>query len=324
MIFQEARHLHGVFTVSGHPQMKRFQPHVQKERILRRLDGAKIAHQLYRCLPYVRFLSEFFRIYDAVIGIIGFTQARELFRIKAPVKIAGVHNSAAYAHGMSVHVLGGGMGNDVRPPFKRIAVNGRGKGIVHNQRHLMGVGRLCKFFNVKHHQRGVGNGFRQHTSCIFLKSLAEGFIVRIRIHDSAGNSHFLHCYGDEVEGAAVNGGRKHHMAARLTDIEHRIIVSGLAGGCEHGRHAALQLADLLRNTVIGGVLEPGVKIAVLLQIEKASHLLGGIVFISGCLIDGKDPGFPVSGLPARLDTYCFFCVWFLHSYAPFRIYSSQL
>ena len=60
---------------------------------------------------------------------------------------------------MAVHVLGGGMGHDIGTPFNGAAVDGGGKGVIHNQRHTVGVGCIGKLFNIQYRQGGVGNGF---------------------------------------------------------------------------------------------------------------------------------------------------------------------
>src|SRR5699024_9824727 len=67
---------------------------------------------------------------------------------------------------------------------------------------------------------------------------------------------------------------------------------------------ALQLTDLGRHRVIGGVCKAGVKISVLLQIKQPSHLLAGGVFKGRALIDGKLPGLSIFRLPASLDADC--------------------
>ena len=75
-----------------------------------------------------------------------------------PVKISAVYNTAAYSHCMSIHVLGGTMGNDICTPLKRTAVDRGCEGIVHDQRYTMLMSYLCKFFNIQNGQRRICNG----------------------------------------------------------------------------------------------------------------------------------------------------------------------
>ena len=80
-----------------------------------------------------------------------------------PVEVAAVYNGAAYAGAVAVHIFGGRMGNNVRAPLKGTAVDRGGKGVVHNQRHPMGVGHLGKQLNIQHRQSRIGNGLAEHS-----------------------------------------------------------------------------------------------------------------------------------------------------------------
>ena len=64
------------------------------------------------------------------------------------------------------------------------------------------------------------------------------------------------------------------MAARLTDIEESIEVGSLAAAGEHGTHSTLELGYLLGHGIIGGVLQAGVEVALLLQVKQHGHLVG--------------------------------------------------
>ena len=107
---------------------------------------------------------------------------------------------------------------------------------------------------------------------------------------------------EEVIGAAVDRGGSHHMVAAAGDVENREEIGRLAGGGQHGRRAALQLGDLGRHAVVGGVLQAGVEIAAGLQIEELAHVLGGVVFEGRALHDGDLPGLSVFRRVAALDT----------------------
>ena len=66
------------------------------------------------------------------------------------------------AAGVAVHVLGGGVGHDVRAPLKGTAVDRGGEGVVHNQRDAVAVGGSGKFFNIQHRQRRIGDGLAEN------------------------------------------------------------------------------------------------------------------------------------------------------------------
>ena len=174
-----------------------------------------------------------------MVGLIRAAESGEFIRIFTPVEIAGIHNGSAYGCGMSVHVLGRGMGDNVGSEIEWIAVNGCGKGIVHNERYLMVMGKLGKLFNIKHYQRRLCNGFRQYALSVLLKSFRDFLSRPVRVNHSTGNTHFFHGNRQQVKSASVYGRRKNHMVPCLTDIEYRIIVGRLTGACQHCGNAAL-------------------------------------------------------------------------------------
>ena len=94
------------------------------------------------------------------------------------------------------------------------------------------------------------------------------------------------------------------MVSRLADIEYRIEGSCLAGGRKDSCHASLQIRNLRSHRVVGGILQPGIEIAFLLQVKQPPHLFCGSIFKSGALINGKHPGFSVSRMPPGLNTFC--------------------
>ena len=59
------------------------------------------------------------------------------------------------------HVLGGGVGDDIRPPFNGTAVHRRGECVVHDEGDAVSVGCLGEFFNVQDGQGRVGDGLAE-------------------------------------------------------------------------------------------------------------------------------------------------------------------
>ena len=142
--------------------MKGFQTDIQKERILRGLDGAQVAHQLGGRLCDICAFSELLRIHDAVIRLIRRREPREFAPVGLPVKIATVHDRTAHTGCMAVHILCRGMGHDIRTPLERPAVDRRGECIVHDERNAVRMGRLRKFLEIKNDQRRVRDGLSEH------------------------------------------------------------------------------------------------------------------------------------------------------------------
>jgi len=218
-----------------------------------------------------------------------------------PVEISAVHDAAAHGQGVAVHIFGGGVGHDIGPPLKGTAVDGRGEGIVHDQRNSVLMGQTGKFFNIQDHQGRVGDGFPEHCLCVWAERLLDLLLRRVRIHQSHVDALFLHGHCKQVGGAAVNGSGAYNMIPGAADIKNGKVIGSLAGGGQHGSHASLQLADFLCHCVVGGVGQSRIKISVLLQIEQTAHLLAAGIFKCSALVNGQHSGLSVAGIPASLD-----------------------
>ena len=302
MILQESGHFCGILTVLRHPQMQGFQADIGQKRVLRRLAGPQISHQLRRCLGDIGALSKFFRVDNAVVGLIRRGQARKLVRMGHPVEIAGIHDGSAHSHGMAVHILGGGMGHDVHTPGKGPAVDGSRKGIVTDHGYSVIVRQLHELLNIQDHAGRVGDGLREHS----LRVGAECFLQLLRrsilIHQGYLQTKALQSHSQKIGSASIALGSADHMVPGFTDIGNGQKGSRLSGRSQHGRGSAFQLADFCGHHIAGGILKSGVEISFLLQIEQGSHLLAGVIFIRCTLIDGKHSGAAVLRLPASLHT----------------------
>ena len=301
--FQELCHSHTVVAVALHPDMQAFQTEVQHVGVHGRLHGAEVAHQLGRGLgDEGPFFAEALGVGDAVIAVVRGAQTGELFGVGHPVESAAVHDGTAQNRSVAVHILGGGMGHDVRTPLERAAVDRGREGVVHDERHPMRVCGVCKLFNVQHGQGRVGDGLAKDDFGVGLESGVQLFLAAQRVYEGRGDAHLLHGDGDEVEGAAVDGAGRHDVVARLAEIKQREEVGGLTAAGQHRGRAALQLADLLGHQVAGGVLQTGIEIAVGLQVEQLAHILAGGVFEGGGLDDGDLAGLAVAGRVTALHT----------------------
>ncbi len=106
--------------------------------------------------------AEALRVGDAVVALVRGAQAGELVGVGHPVELAAVHDGTAQHSAVAVHVLGGGVGHDVRAPLEGAAVDRRGEGVVDDQRYAVGVGGLGEVLDIQHGQGGVGNGLTEH------------------------------------------------------------------------------------------------------------------------------------------------------------------
>ena len=254
-----------------------------------------------------------------MVAVVGGTQAGEFIRVGRPVEFAAVHDGAAQSGGVAVHVLGGGVCDDVRAPLKGPAVDGGGEGIVHNERNAVGVGCPGELCNVQHRQGGVGNGLAEHGLGIGAEGGVQLLLGAVRVDKGGFQTHFLHGDGEKVEAAAIDGGAGNNVVTAAGNVEHRHKICRLSGTGEHGGSAALQSADFGGDGVTGGVCQTGIEIALGFQIKKLSHILGGVIFERGTLDDGDLTRFAVFGRITGLNAQCFGTQLGIHEKSPHNV-----
>ena len=286
--------------MTGHAQVQCFQSQIQQERILRRLDGAEVTHQLGGCFRHVSHFAERFGISQSVIRFVGLGQTGEFVRMGFPVKVAAVHNGASYTGGMTVHVFGCGMGDDIRSPFKRTAVDGSGEGVVHNQRHTVFVCDTCELFDVQHVDARIGDGFAEQRFGIRAESLVYFLLGCIGVNEGTLDAQFFQRDAKQIECTSVDGRRAYEVVACLTDIENGIEVGSLAGRGQHSTHTAFQCCDFCGDGIIGGVLQACIEISRIFQIEQTRHLFAGVILECGTLINRQNARFAFFRSPACL------------------------
>ena len=90
------------------------------------------------------------------------------------------------------------------------------------------------------------------------------------------------------------------MVASLADVEHGVEVGSLTRGGQYGAYTAFEGCNLGGYSIVGGVLQTGVEVAFLLQVEEVGHLLGIVILERGALVDGEHTRLAILGLPACL------------------------
>ena len=245
-------------------------------------------------------MAEFLDVGHAVVGLVGGGEARELVGMGHPVEVARINDGAAHCGAVAIHVLGGGVGHDVGAPLEGTAVDRRGERVVHDQRHAVGVSRSGEAFDIEDRECRVGDGLAEHALGVGSERRLEFFVARVRRHEGALQAHAAHGVGEQVVGAAVDGGACHHVVSRAGDVEDGEEVRRLAGARQHGGGTALEFGDLCGHVVVRWVLQAGVEVTRLLEIEQAAHMLGGVVLPRGGLVDRHLAGLSVPGTVAAL------------------------
>ena len=194
---QEPGDPQGVIAMLAHPEGQALQPQIQIERILGRLDAAQIPHKLRRTLGDIGTRqTKPFGVGDAVVAFIRSTQSRELLRVTSPVEFSTVHDNTAQCRSMTIHVLGGGVGHDVCPPFHRAAVHRRCKGVVHDKRNAVAMGCTGKLLDVQHRQGRIGDGLPEDCLGVLPEGCVQLLVGTVRIHKSDFDAHALHGHAE--------------------------------------------------------------------------------------------------------------------------------
>ena len=303
MALQELGNGQAVLAMTRHAHMQALERAVQEEGRLRILHRTKIAHELSGCLGNEGTLAtKLLGIGHAVVALIGRGKTRELVRMGHPVKLAVVNDHAAQVGSMSIHVLGGGVRNDVGTPLKGTAHHRRREGVVDHQRHAVVMCGLGKALNIEHGKGGVGNRLAKDELGIGLKGCLELLIGAVGGNERAGHAHAAHGVGEQVIRTAVNGRARDHVIAGTGHVKDREEVRSHARARKHRGGASLHLTDLGGNQIARGVLQAAVEVARLLQVKQLAHVLGRVVLPRGGLVDGHLARLGISRVIAALNT----------------------
>ena len=214
-----------------------------------------------------------------------------------------VDDDTAEIRRVAVHVLGGGVGHDIRAPLERTTHHRRREGIVDDQGHAVCVRRGGEALDVEHGERRVGDSLAEDELGVGAKCCLELLIRAVRRHKGTGEAHATHGVGEKVVGAAVDGRARHHVIASGSQVEDGEEVRRHTGARQHCRRAALELGDLRRDEVAGGVLEAAVEVAGLLKVEELAHVLGRVVLPGGGLPNRHLARLGVAGAIATLHAH---------------------
>ena len=204
IVIEELGHLLRVLAVALHAHGQRFQMHAHDPGVHRRRGGAEVAHQLRGGLGDECALAEVLRVGHAVVGVVRRGQAGELVRVGHPIEVAGVHDRAADAGAVAIHVLGGRMGHDVHAVLERTAVDRRRERVVHDDRHAVVMRGGDELVEVEHDQRRIRDRFGEHGLGIRLERGVQLLRRAVGAHERALDAHLAHRHVDQIERAAVD------------------------------------------------------------------------------------------------------------------------
>ena len=248
-------------------QRKCLQSKIQKKTVHWRRNRTQITHQLRCSLGDVGFFAKLFGVDHAVVGFIRLGQAVILMAVSIPVKVAAVNNGAAYLNGMSIHIFGGRVSDDICTPLERAAVYRCGKGVIHNKRNAILVCNACKFLDVQDNQCRIGDGFCKENFCVWFKCGSDLIFCCIGINKGTVNAKLFEGNGEKIKGSSVDRRSSNNMVTRFADIKYCIEVGSLSGRSQDCGNTTFQICNFCSNGIIGRVLETGVKISICFQIK---------------------------------------------------------
>ena len=193
------------------------------------------------------------------------------------------------------------MGDDVCTPFKGTAEVRGGEGVVHRQGKSVFVGHPGPALDVEDLHARVGEGFSEHQLGVGPDGGLNLLIAGIGLDEGNLDAHLLQGDAQQVEGASVDIVGGNDVVSAAGDVDAGKQVGRLAGGGEDGAYAAFQVVDLGGRGIHRGVLETGIEVAGLFQVEEFSHLVRGLIFEGGTLDDGNLAGFSLAGFVSCVD-----------------------
>ena len=157
-----------------------------------------------------------------MVAVIRSAKPGVFFGIPCPIEFARIDNTAADRRTVTVHILCGGVGYNIRSPLKGTAVYRGCKGIIHNKRNAVGVGGIRELFKIKHRKGGVCDGLSENRLGVGSESGVKLFLCAVGRNKGKINAHSLHCNRKEVICTAVNSGRRYYMVAAGGNIKNRV------------------------------------------------------------------------------------------------------
>ena len=217
-----------------------------------------------------------------------------------PVEVAAIDDDAAHLCGVSVHILRGGVGDDVGAPLEGTAVDGCGECVIDDEGHAVLVGDACKLLDVQNLAARVRDGLAEQRLGVGTEGCRDFLLAGLLRYKGALDAQLLQRDAEEVVRATVDFVGSDEVVAGLTDVEDGIEVGCLTRRGQHSAHTAFEGGNLRGHRVVGGILQASVEVALLLQVEEVGHFFRVVILERGALDDGEHARFAVLGLPACL------------------------
>ena len=276
-----------VGDVRIHPERKCFNALGQQERGVRGEDGADVAQLLRTQAGEEGVFAEVARPVEVAVGVYGNVEQREL--VAVPVESAGFDHDAAHGGSVPAEELGRRVDDDVGPPLHRTVEVGRGEGRVDDEGDSGRVGDVGETLQVGDLTGRVGD--RLGEDQLGLVGDCGRVVCRIRAGNESGvdtetaQGHVELGYRSAVESRGCDD-----VLARAHQRCKGDVLRGQAARGRDRADAALEARDPFLECRNGGVGDPGVDVAVLLQGEPGRRIRCVVEHESRGLVDGEGSG----------------------------------
>ena len=165
------------------------------------------------------------------------------------------------------------MHDDVRTVRQGVEDERGRDGVVDDEGHTDLMGHRGDGLDVEDVGLGVGDGLGEEGLGVRLHGRPPGVRVVLCLDEGHLDAQALEGVLQQVDGAPVERRRGDDVVACLGDVEQGQGRRGLAARDEQGTDAALERRDPLLDHGLGGVHDPGVDVAELLEREKVRGVL---------------------------------------------------
>ena len=302
---QPGGHRQGVVHVPLHAQRERLDALGDEEGRVRRQREAEVALALGSRLedegqvcaqraahPQVPGVDQ------AVVGLVGRVEAREALGLGGEVEAAGVHDHARHGRAVPAQELRRRGHHDVRAPLEGAGQERRGHRVVHDQRDAQLVRGRRDRLDVEDVAARVGDRLPEEGDGALVGQRRPGRRIARLVHEARLDAQARQGVGEQVRGAAVQGGGGHDVVARPAQRHQGEGRGRLPRRRQQRPDTTLQGRDPLLDDVIGGVVQARVDRAQVAQGEAGGRLLGRLEDVGGGLVDRDGPG--VGGLGHRI------------------------
>ena len=280
VVAKEPRHAERVGGVALHAERQRLEALEQQEGVDRREARPGVAHRLGPHLHQEAVVAE--RIVEPQPVIRG-RRVRDRRHV-AVVEPAGLEHRPADAVAMSADELGGGVQHDGGAPVDGPAEVRRGECVVHDQRNAMRGGQRGQRLEVQNAAARIADRLAVEGS---RRRRDRGLPVFQpgRVHEVDADRELAEGVGELGDRAAVEMRGGHDLVPGREQRHQRHELRRHAAGHGHRAGGVLQRRQSLLEDGGGRVADPGVDVAVLLELEELGGRLRVVEDVGGRLVD---------------------------------------